>query len=536
MFRYAYPTVRVSPFIGNTEYAKQLDEIEEYVVEEQDEKLKKLDFFADPQIYRFIVDYYAIMDEEKHESYWVRRFYRDFPHHISAKINYSLLSVDTMDDMKGNKTIESLFADELSLLLEGDDRGQTFFDLEYKQLLWVLARYLKANNRLDDIKKIYHCALGFGYEGLTKDLAFLIKGEERQNFYYTALEETWQDWCDNVLEELRYETVQIPHFDLSYVLLNKYANSWTEKEIENILTATDLEKLEEDLDWVFMKGVARILRQEELSECVFLSNIVFVAAHHRLYNCLGNLLDSIFDMPEDLFDHCFGDIVIEILQLPLSVLAEHDPVIFYNTLVNCELQAFQRCILFKILAYTYRVTGKEELLSMMTKLWRYAKTKDRELVGYFVAEIKDEEVPGYEEEIKEVYKNNLVDGDYFDRLEYLSPVTHMRIYDAPSIEKTKLDLMVRNFDWAITKVNNYFPKTIEDHIAMTFADTLEVDAIKMQQMEEHDFIEEDYDEDFDFQPVYSPTPFRHIEKKVGRNDSCPCGSGKKYKKCCLSMN
>ena len=24
-----------------------------------------------------------------------------------------------------------------------------------------------------------------------------------------------------------------------------------------------------------------------------------------------------------------------------------------------------------------------------------------------------------------------------------------------------------------------------------------------------------------------------VDKKVGRNDSCPCGSGKKYKKCCL---
>ncbi|BCO09158.1 hypothetical protein GF1_15340 [Desulfolithobacter dissulfuricans] len=23
-------------------------------------------------------------------------------------------------------------------------------------------------------------------------------------------------------------------------------------------------------------------------------------------------------------------------------------------------------------------------------------------------------------------------------------------------------------------------------------------------------------------------------KKVGRNESCPCGSGKKYKKCCLN--
>ena len=25
---------------------------------------------------------------------------------------------------------------------------------------------------------------------------------------------------------------------------------------------------------------------------------------------------------------------------------------------------------------------------------------------------------------------------------------------------------------------------------------------------------------------------RHVAKKVGRNDPCPCGSGKKYKNCC----
>lgn len=28
-------------------------------------------------------------------------------------------------------------------------------------------------------------------------------------------------------------------------------------------------------------------------------------------------------------------------------------------------------------------------------------------------------------------------------------------------------------------------------------------------------------------------PFIRTEKKVGRNDPCPCGSGKKYKKCCM---
>lgn len=31
---------------------------------------------------------------------------------------------------------------------------------------------------------------------------------------------------------------------------------------------------------------------------------------------------------------------------------------------------------------------------------------------------------------------------------------------------------------------------------------------------------------------YKCSKIVHVEKKPGRNDPCPCGSGKKYKKCC----
>ena len=42
--------------------------------------------------------------------------------------------------------------------------------------------------------------------------------------------------------------------------------------------------------------------------------------------------------------------------------------------------------------------------------------------------------------------------------------------------------------------------------------------------------EEDYDDNESF---YLPSsPVVRSEKKVGRNDPCPCNSGKKYKKCC----
>jgi uncharacterized protein len=30
----------------------------------------------------------------------------------------------------------------------------------------------------------------------------------------------------------------------------------------------------------------------------------------------------------------------------------------------------------------------------------------------------------------------------------------------------------------------------------------------------------------------TPMPFRRATPKIGRNDPCPCGSGKKYKTCC----
>ncbi|MDD6087839.1 MAG: YchJ family protein [Desulfovibrionaceae bacterium] len=32
--------------------------------------------------------------------------------------------------------------------------------------------------------------------------------------------------------------------------------------------------------------------------------------------------------------------------------------------------------------------------------------------------------------------------------------------------------------------------------------------------------------------LFSQEPYRRESPKVGRNDPCPCGSGKKYKKCC----
>ena len=46
-------------------------------------------------------------------------------------------------------------------------------------------------------------------------------------------------------------------------------------------------------------------------------------------------------------------------------------------------------------------------------------------------------------------------------------------------------------------------------------------------------LEPDKPEDItDLERLLNPQKPQISEKKIGRNDSCPCGSGIKYKKCC----
>ncbi len=50
--------------------------------------------------------------------------------------------------------------------------------------------------------------------------------------------------------------------------------------------------------------------------------------------------------------------------------------------------------------------------------------------------------------------------------------------------------------------------------------------------EVYDFDDEEFDETSGPEADYLWEPYTRSEPKVGRNEPCPCGSGKKYKKCC----
>ena len=49
-----------------------------------------------------------------------------------------------------------------------------------------------------------------------------------------------------------------------------------------------------------------------------------------------------------------------------------------------------------------------------------------------------------------------------------------------------------------------------------------------------DIVEETFDEEAELAEFDPGAPYVNPVRDVGRNDPCPCGSGKKYKKCCLA--
>lgn len=72
----------------------------------------------------------------------------------------------------------------------------------------------------------------------------------------------------------------------------------------------------------------------------------------------------------------------------------------------------------------------------------------------------------------------------------------------------------------------------DDTGTVSFTAKYSVNGIEQEMREDSTFVREDGQWFYLDGDVHGHTPYRREAPKVGRNDPCPCGSGKKYKKCC----
>ena len=95
---------------------------------------------------------------------------------------------------------------------------------------------------------------------------------------------------------------------------------------------------------------------------------------------------------------------------------------------------------------------------------------------------------------------------------------------------------------------NLIPRLPQNYSAEELVQMMQAMGVKSFEDGEGEFDGSDYEENGDSGDLnrlvppsyggssYRPATIRNADAKIGRNDPCPCGSGKKYKKCCANVD
>ena len=167
---------------------------------------------------------------------------------------------------------------------------------------------------------------------------------------------------------------------------------------------------------------------------------------------------------------------------------------------------------------------------------------DSEFLGFVISGIINFRGIELEEEIKALFATDWIDDSISGDLEEVLQELHKPFnpfYEDP-MSKDIFELYSEKYEDRRAKSNDKEDTTFEDfltdpyqqYMAEATPNILGSMLNKIFGDKDEDEDDEDYDdEDYDF---HQPPPQETVKRetpKVGRNDLCPCGSGKKYKKC-----
>jgi hypothetical protein len=271
--------------------------------------------------------------------------------------------------------------------------------------------------------------------------------------------------------------------------INYLDQGFTESDISDLIKiATDTDLYWNDETWYVPVHAWRALGQLQAKDAVI-----------ALINCFEDLNESI-EAVEDL-----SEVLGKISKNAIAALAQ-----YLKESSASEWPKVNALISLENIA-KYNQEDKEifnwivEILTSYLKKPDINKTRLNALIVGTLSDLnKIDKIPDETiEVIRELYKNELVE-----------------LFIAGDIEDFEIELGIR--EQRDTPIPKYYGIDFEDGIINFDYDPFEDDII--------DF---DDDDPTDFDYVFSNHNIQSISPTIRKNEPCYCGSGKKYKKCCL---
>ena len=306
-------------------------------------------------------------------------------------------------------------------------------------------------------------------------------------------------------------------------------------EILKSMLALPEESLMADLKKVLDDSIARYHYFSEGgyfddAETQFLIHAIFIIAEKKRVDLLPHIFE-VLKQGNDFTEFYLGDVKTELLWIALYKLCMDNPAPLFDFLKERDTDTFSKVPANQALEqlYYHNTPLQETIIKGYKELTAYfvAHKYDIELLDTIVIAgvaciMRDTAPDKLDDEIKQLYEHNLVALGYAGDYESLTANERK--------EDWKLKAVPGIFEMYEEVISTWSGYTDDEETEDDWQDETADD------WEDEPFDDEysDYDNGFYLpEPEELQQPFVRTEVKIGRNDPCPCGSGKKYKKCCM---
>jgi hypothetical protein len=252
---------------------------------------------------------------------------------------------------------------------------------------------------------------------------------------------------------------------------------------------------------------------------------MYLLAEFHASEGLPAILDA-FSLPDDRAYELFGGSITEDGPRILAALVT-DNIDCIDTLIACrehyEYVRWEAAETYLMLVRDGRLTRDDAVQRMRVHLRNGLEQDDAEMMTGLVSELASLGPHEAMAEIEEVYRRNLMD-EFVIRLD---DIRQMITGGEAAIQKELGRLPPTGIEDTVEELKQWY--CYQDGAKQP---AYRSHAVQLSETETLDEYGSSWDDEPDGHVEGEYGTIRHTVPRIGRNDPCPCGSGKKFKKCC----
>lgn len=286
--------------------------------------------------------------------------------------------------------------------------------------------------------------------------------------------------------------------------------------------------------WPEMKAVMQefINNPSSLSEAqnnlLFMG--VFLAVQKKEYEAYP-LLVAICDRNDDHnseLEYVFGDALTELFPSFLYILSQNDIVLLNQLIISQGAGGFVKSTaMYAIFAkYESNQITRNKLIELVRAWLDLFRTDVSEASAHFLASLAasciDHDLQEFKLELVQLATDFKIDSDYITSIEIDDWLAMGHSTIEYGFIKTQFNVIDELSQWAGFRT----PEENKIREAELLEKLTQLRQNSPELFNNMNNLQDDWEYDISSLPYLAPV-------KIGRNDPCPCNSGKKYKKCCM---